>query len=240
MKLLNKIKFLTKIVLFLYVCQSNAATLYFNNIYKGSGTTYSIQPSSVNSISKVIGTNFNFTSADPTNTQFVGNNVNGILSYVNSSGQKTSITGTISRQDKSGNTTLSVVFVSTDPTFSTSLGEAYVLVIPGKEASYTNNTSVSTSSDSPLSALNDSLTTQTNNPIITIDSPTIVENAGYALFTISLSNAANANISFIPTLSEATAKLNLDYTSSFQYYNTSTTTWSNIISNVTIAQGIKT
>lgn len=146
---LFKRKFIIFIGLFLSTCQLNAATLYFNKVYKASGTGYTINTQSLASISGISGTSFSFTSATPSATTFnSGNNENGVLSYINSSGQKISIYGTISRQDKSGSTTLGVNFITTDSNYVVSgTAEAYVLVVPGKEASYANGNTVTTSSD---------------------------------------------------------------------------------------------
>ena len=237
---LSKRKCIVFLGLFLFTCQLNAATLYFNKVYKASGVNYTINTQSLTSISGISGTSFNFTSAIPTATTFnSGNNENGILSYINSSGQKISIYGTISRQDKSGSTTLGVNFITTDSNYVVSgTAEAYVLVVPGKEASYANGNTVTTSSDPIDSVLNAVLTTQSSSPIITVNSPTAVENSGYLTFTISLSNAANGAISFTPTLANVTATLNSDYTNAIQYYNTSNSTWTTISTSVTIAQNV--
>ena len=91
----------------------NAAKLYFNDIYKATGSSYTIQPSSLDNISAVVGSGFKFTSANPADVSFSGNNIAGILSYTNSSNQQVSLYGVISRQNKSGNTTNAVNFMPT-------------------------------------------------------------------------------------------------------------------------------
>jgi hypothetical protein len=215
--------------------RASAAKLYFNDIYKAAGNTYSIQPSSLNNISFIAGTGFKFTSANPADVSFSGNNIAGILSYTNSSNQLVSIYGVISRQDKSGSTTLSVNFMPTDNTYTTVTGEGYILVIPTKESSYSNGANVSTSSDPIASVLNDVLATQNTSVIISVNDVTVYNTDSYAVFTISLSKAANANTTFTPNLTPVSATLSTDYTNSMQYYNGST--WVNISSTVTIAQG---
>ena len=187
--------------------QLNAATLYFNKVWKASGTAYTVNTQSLTSVSSVSGTTFSFTSADPTWTDFhSGNNENGILKYVNSSGQLVSIYGTISRQDKTGSTTLGVNFITTDSNYVTSASsEAYVLVVPGKEGSYSTGIDVSTSSDPIDTVLNALLTAQAALPIMTIDSPSVLENAGYMTFTVSLSRVANNDVFFNPNLISGSA-----------------------------------
>ncbi|RVT77313.1 hypothetical protein EOD40_05735, partial [Flavobacterium sufflavum] len=238
----KKIKYLIFLSLFFgfsSVSQLNAATLYFNTVYKASGTNYNTNTQSLTSVSLVSGSSFNFTSAIPSATTFnSGNNENGILSYVDSSGQLISIYGIISRQNKSGNTTLGVNFITTNSSYTvSSSSEAYVLVVPGQESAYTVGTNVSTSSDPIDPVLNAILATQGSSPIMTINNPSVLENAGYITFTISLSNTANASISFTPSLSDVSALLNSDYTNSLQYYNISNSTWTNVSSTVTIPQG---
>ena len=229
------IRLLFILISFFAVSTANAAKLYFNDVYKATGNTYSIQPSSLNSISFVNGTGFKFTSANPADVSFSGNNIAGILTYTDASNQVISIYGVISRQDKSGNTTLSVNFMPTDNTYTTVTGEGYILVVPSKEASYSNGVNVSTSSDPIASVLNDLLTTQNNAPIISVNDVTVSNTDSYAVFTVTLSKAASASISFSPALTNGSATLNTDYTSSMQYYNGSI--WVNISSTVSIAQG---
>ena len=184
--------------LFLFANNLNAAVLYFNKVYKASGSGYTVNTQSLSSITGISGTSFKFTSAIPTATTFnSGNNENGILSYVNNSGQQVSIYGTISRQNKASGNTLAVNFITTDSNYVTGVSaEAYILVVPGKESSFANNDTVGTSSDPIGSVLNGILATQSSSPIITITNPTVVENSGYATFTISLTNTASASISY--------------------------------------------
>jgi gliding motility-associated-like protein len=221
---------LTFILISFFVTTSgNSARIYFNDIFKGTGLSYAEQTNSISSIQSITGTGFTFTSTDPADVTFrlTGNNVAGTLSYVNASGVKQSIVGQVSRQDKNGNTTIGLYFYTTT-------NEAYLLVIPGV-TSYSSNTDVSTSSDPILAVMNDVLTAQNSQPKIIVNDVTVSNADSYAVFTISLSSAANANISFTPTLTAVTATLNSDYTSSMQYYNGSS--WVNISSTVSITQG---
>ena len=73
---------------------SNAATIYFNNLYQASGNTYTITTQSYTSISLITGSGFSFTSNNPADPNFgSGNNVNGLLSYINASGTLVQIYG---------------------------------------------------------------------------------------------------------------------------------------------------
>jgi gliding motility-associated-like protein len=215
--------------------RANAAKLYFNDIYKATGNSYTVEENTFTSISFVTGSGFKFTSANPVDVSFSGNNVAGILSYTNSSNQQVSIYGIISRQNKSGSTTMAVNFIPTNNTYTTPTGEGYILVIPTKESSFSNGNNVGTSSDPIASVLNDVLATQNTSVIISLNDVTVYNTDPYAVFTISLSKAANAITTFTPNLTPVTATLSTDYTNSMQYYNGSS--WVSISSTVSIAQG---
>ncbi len=222
-------------ILFFPSEKTNAAKLYFNDIYKAAGSSYSIQPSSLDNISFIAGSGFKFTSANPADVSFSGNNIAGILSYNNSSNQQVSIYGVVSRQNKANGNTMAVNFMPTDNSYTTVTGEGYILVIPTKESSFSNGNNVGTSSDPIAGVLNDVLATQTSSPIISVNDVTVYNTESYAVFTISLSRAANASTTFTPSLSPVTATLNTDYTNSMQYFNGSS--WVSISSTVSIAQG---
>ncbi|TBH75281.1 hypothetical protein EWU20_01525 [Aquirufa antheringensis] len=222
--------------LILFSGNAHAAKLYFNDIYKATGSSYSIQPSSLDGISFISGSGFKFTSANPADVSFSGNNIAGILSYTNSSNQQVSIYGVISRQNKANGNTMAVNFMPTDNTYTTVTGEGYILVIPSKEGSFQNGINVATSSDPIAAVLNDVLTTQNSSPIISINDVTVNNTDSYAVFAITLSRTATGITTFTPSLSPATATLNTDYTNSLQYYNGSA--WVNISSTVSIAQGV--
>lgn len=210
---------------------AKGARIFFNDIYKGTGSNYAEQTNSISNIQFITGSGFTFTSSDPADVTFrlTGNNVAGTLSYLDAFGVKQSIIGQVSRQDKaSGNNTKGFYFF-------TNTNEAYLLVIPGI-TTYSAGTDVSTSSDNQfLNAMNTVLSNQNSQPKISVSDVTVNNTDSYAVFTVSLSSAANANSTFTPTLTANTATLNTDYTSSMQYYNGSS--WVNITSTVTIAQG---
>ena len=218
-----------------FFSKGTAATIYFNQVYKATGTTYNVNTQSITGLQLVSGYSFKVVSAVPTATTFnSGNNENVVLYYVNSSGVQISIYGTISRQDKSGNTTIGLNFLVSNSTYTTYTGEAYLLVIPGKESNYSNGGSASTSSDPIDAVLNSLVSYQATQPVInsSVSSVTVLENAGYAVFTFSLSNAPTSNYSFTPYLTGVTAVSGTDYTNSIQYYNG--TTWQTVTGSLTI------
>lgn len=141
---------------------SNAATIYFNNLYQASGNTYTITTQSYTSISLITGSGFSFTSNNPADPNFgSGNNVNGLLSYINASGTLVQIYGTVSRQDASGSTTKAVNFIpATNNTYTTYTGNAYIIVAQGQESNYTAGATVNTSSSPVSSDLNSMLSAQ--------------------------------------------------------------------------------
>lgn len=157
---LKSILFLVCVLLGVH--NSNAATIYFNNLYKASGTTYSITTQTYSSIALIAGSGFSFTSNNPSDPNFgSGNNVNGLLSYINTSGALVQLYGTISRQDASGSTTKAVNFIpATNNTYTTYTGDAYIIVAQGQESNYTAGATVTTSSSPVSSDLNSMLSAQ--------------------------------------------------------------------------------
>ena len=226
-----KLKTFLFILSILLVTSANAASIYFNELFKGTGTTYTANTSTITNITTINGSGFKFTSLNPADTIFklTGNNVSGVLTYINASGVLQTISGQISRQDKgTGGGTNGLYFF-------TSTGESFLLVIPGY-TSYSANKDVKTSSDPILKVINDVLTTQNSSPKILIDNVNVKGTDGYAVFTVSLTSALGNSITFTPSLTAVTATLNTDYTSSMQY-NTGSS-WSNITSSVSILAGV--
>jgi gliding motility-associated-like protein len=227
----HKRKIVLGAMFILLTMSTQAATIYFNTIYKATGTSYTINTQSLTNIQLVSGSGFRFTSIIPSATSFTnGNNEAGTLEYINAAGVPVSITGSISRQNKSGNTTLAVNFITSTG------GEAYVLVVPTKEGSFSAGGNVTTSSDPIDTVLNALLASQASLPTISVSSPSITEGTDlYAEFTVTLSQAANAGTTFTPVLNAGTATLTTDYTASFEYYNGSS--WVSLPGAYTIAQG---
>ncbi len=217
--------------LMLFTLSAKGATIYFNTIYKATGTSYTINTQSLTNIQLVTGSGFRFTSIDPSATSFTnGNNEAGTLEYINSVGERVSIIGSISRQSKSGNTTLAVNFITSTG------GQAYVLVVPTREGSFSVGGNVTTSSDPIDTVLNAILASQASLPILSVSSPSVTEGTDlYAEFMVSLSRAANAGTTFTPTLSAGTATLTADYTNNLEYFDGSA--WVSLPGAYTIPQG---
>lgn len=221
--------------LLVFSASSKAATIYFNDIFQGTGSSYTTSTSSINSIIYMTGVGFRFTSTNPGDVTFIanGNDVSGTLEYTNSSGVTISLTGVISRQDKVGNTTKGLYFV-----VSPTPNNAYLLVIPGY--SYTAGVNVSTSSDPIESAMNEVLTAQqTGAPIIAVSSQSVYEDAGYASFTVTLNKNAASTVTYTPTLVAVTATTPADFTNTMES-STNNSTWTNVSSSVSMAVGANT
>lgn len=179
-----------KLYLFLFllafgITSLQAASVTFKVIYKGTGTAYDLQTNSVPVTTAVIGSNFKFTSANPADVQFSGNNVAGQLSYITSNGA-VYINGVISRRIVSSGSNV-VAFYFAETTLlggSTVTGQAWVLPMP--PTTYTNET-VGTNSAGFLTDLNSFLTTQSSN-----DAPIITSNGGGTTAAISINEGTTA------------------------------------------------
>ena len=150
------------ICVILSVHNSQAATLYFNNLYQASGNTYSVTSQSYTNVSLITGSGSSFTSNNPADPNLgSGHSVNGLLSYVNSSGVLVQLYGTISSRDASGQTIHSVNFIpSTNNTYATYTGDAYIIVAQGQEAQYTAGATITTSYAPVATDLNSMLAAQ--------------------------------------------------------------------------------
>jgi hypothetical protein len=171
------------ILVFIFISQhSEACNITYQKGYLASGNSYQIETNSV-SVTTPLNTNaIKFTSADPADIQFSGNNVAGVLSY-SVGGVHYDINGIISRPDKNGNAHIAYYFVETTTLGgATETGVAYFLIVPGNEASFTDNTSYSTSSDPVDGGMNVILTEQTTNNT----APTITSDGGGETSTLSV------------------------------------------------------
>ena len=178
--------------------ESNAADVYFNDVYSVSSPSSPFAANSGPSFtlgSKISGRNFKFTNNSSNSFTASGNDVAGTFSYYNNSGVLVSINGTISRQDKSGSTTQSVYFWSLNGSL------AYFFVIPGKEALYSNGSVFNTSSD-PMGAALDGVVNVTPQIIVSATSLSpFVSCVGSVsdnqTFTVSGTNLP-ANLTIVP------------------------------------------
>lgn len=161
-------KSLILVLTFLIPASSQAAEVFFNDVYKGLGGPYAEQSSSISisSASKVLGTRFSFISLNPLDVRYSGNNVPGFLVYVNTAGDTIRIRGSVSRPEKSGSTFRAVYFYTSDDN-NVALGEAYLLVFPGFESVFAAGGAIGTSSDPANNALNALLDSQVV-PVISV------------------------------------------------------------------------
>jgi hypothetical protein len=204
-------------ILIFFCIQSvtNAADVYFNDVYSISSPTSPYLANSGPSFtlsSKINGSNFKFTDNSSNSFSASGNDVAGTFSYYNGSGVLVSINGTISRQEKDGSVTQSVYFWSLDGTL------AYILVIPGKESLYTNGSSFSTSSN-PMGAALDVVVNVTPQIIISATSLSpfvscVGSVSDYQTFTVSGTNLP-ADLTIVPPNGFEVSKFsNSSYTTS--------------------------
>ena len=212
------------------------ATIYFNKVYLGTGAAYAINTNSIAITNVTVGASFRFSSENAADVSFSGNNVAGHLSWVVGA-TTTTKSGVISRRKKAGSNNLAFYFTECgltagliDQTLPT--GTAFLLIEPPDEANsaVTANQSVGTDSSPVLADLNEFLSTQLTLPVATFANASLGnivfgEAAGFAVFTLNLSNAASGTWSFTPTLTGGTAIIGTDTGASFEYSINNGGTW---------------
>jgi hypothetical protein len=171
------------------------ATITFTKAYQGMNSSYTAIGSSYatetniiyigNPISSIA---FAFQSANPADVEFSGNNVAGQLTYF-SLGIKYVVNGVISRPDRDGSKVEALYFSETTVLGGRiNTGRAFLLVMPGNESTYTNNSAINTDSSPISTAMNNVLSSQsTNSP------PVITSNGGGE--TASINFSENTSIS---------------------------------------------
>ncbi len=186
----------------LIVKDLSAATFKFNKLYIGAGTTYVDQSQQITNIATVTGTGFQFYQDG---AQFSGNNINGTLSYLDNNSNTVTIYGKMTRLDQiNGNTHSFYVVKYTDATFSTLSGEAYLLIVPGKESQYSSGSNVSTSSNFSAADLN----------AVVNNMPTITTGGTLNEFTVTPCITTPAQ-SFTVTASSLTANISVNAPTGF-------------------------
>lgn len=170
-----------------------AASVTFLKIYKGTGSSYDLQTSSIAITTPTAGTAFKFTSANPAAVSFSGNNIAGQLSYVNN-GNLVLINGVITRKESnSGNK--GFYFVETTVLGgATPTGYAWFLLVAGQTV--TENSNVGTNSAPPADELNNYLSSQSSN-----NAPIISSNGGGATASVNV----NENSTTVTTVSATDA-----------------------------------
>lgn len=163
------------------------ATITFTTVYADNdATSYTTSTNAIAIGASGIGaSSFSFTSADPSQTTFSGNDIAGQLSYT-LAGANYVINGVISRRATTTGVVDGFYFVETTVLGgNTSTGNAYLMVIPGREAavvaSKNNKNEVGTDSAGVDTALNSFITTQSTNA-----EPVITSNGGGATASISI------------------------------------------------------
>ncbi|MBD1194203.1 hypothetical protein, partial [Vulcanococcus sp. Clear-D1] len=147
---------------YLSLWTKDLATVYFAEAFKSASNTQQEQSSNIslettNSLTSATG--LSFTSQNPTDTQYTGNEVPGTLSYT-IAGTTTTVQGIVSRQAKTGSQTDAFYFFDngnfiTNP--STEQGYAYLLVASRSQQTFSAGQTVGTSSDPVYDDLNDYL-----------------------------------------------------------------------------------
>ncbi|MDO8776032.1 MAG: Ig-like domain-containing protein, partial [Burkholderiaceae bacterium] len=207
------------------------AIAYFNVVYKGTGSSYTPNSSSIAITTRIDGRGFVYTQGAATTGDFIetSSNVLGTLSYIDeATGATVSISGNLTRKVSTGNTVEGFYFHDGN-------GSAYLMMVPAKETTVYAGGSVSTNSSPFIDDLNALVTLQATQPVISVSSPSESEGHGSVEFTVSLSHAANADISFAPELHNGTAKVaDGDYAAGLEYWDGSA--WAAVIGSVTIAK----
>ena len=186
---------ITKFLFFLMLFFSHkgfSAEVFFSQVYKGQGTSYVEESSSITILNstKVNGSNVSFISYDPNALTFNGNNVVGYLKYTDANGNIVRILVNATRPVKQGATkqglymavmrvngsgqpisaSNAVIDPIASPNSISYTGEAYVFVVPGQESYFSTSASanpvdpIQTSSDQVDTFLNDLL----SQPIVTL------------------------------------------------------------------------
>ena len=209
------------------------AIAYFNVVYLGTGSSYTPNSSSIAITTPIDGRGFVYTQGAATTGDFIeiSSNVLGTLSYIDeATGATVSISGNLTRKVSTGNTVEGFYFHDGN-------GSAYLMMVPAKETTVYAGGSVSTNSSPFIDDLNALVTLQATQPVISVSSPSESEGHGFVEFTVSLSHAANAGISFTPELHNGTAKVaDGDYAAGLQYWNSTTSAWTALSGAVTIAK----
>ena len=220
------------------VLPAQAARVYFNKIYKGTGTAYAANSNDIDITSPLSGTSFAFTSENPNDALFseVGNNTAGYITYL-SGGTTVSVRGGISRRRKSGQNNQAFYFYGKDVN-GLADGTAYLLMEPDDELTFPGNQNINTDGSGYLADLNAFLATQAALPVITVGSVTVSESSAYAVFAVTLSNADTVDNTFTPVLASGTATVGTDTGSSLERFDGSS--WVAVSSTVTIASDATT
>jgi hypothetical protein len=220
-------------------------SVVFNKVVSSTSAT----TNTVNNVQNVSGTNFKFTSRNATFALSKTNNdVNGTLTYYNSSNVLVSVAGTIKGKT---NGTTSLYFENTAET------SFYLLVVPGNEsnADFVTDADPNFNNSGPYDALNTLFKTQSaasssssnsKSVVVSLDNPAGVteSNTAYIVYTLSFSGSRSASsqtVSFSPSITAVSATSGSDYTNSIEYSTTSSTSgFTSVSSSVSVAYNVNT
>ena len=216
---------------FVYTSTQSQEYIVFNQVrYTASKTN-----SQLDNISNISGSGFKFTSQNSTFAlSKTSNNINGTLTYLNSSGTKVSYTGSIEGKFTDNGITIGLYFIS---------GTSYfILVVPGYEnhADLQDNDDPNFNSSGPDTQVENLKSTQqaVNNVVATMSDGNATESATttYVTFTLTFTQnrSTNNTITFTPTLTSGTATSGTDFSSSMSY-STDNVNWTNITTNASVA-----
>lgn len=216
-----------------FACTQTYAQEYI--VFNAVRFTSSKTNNQLDNIQNISGSGFKFTSQNSTFAlSKTSNNVNGTLTYINSSGTKISYSGSIEGKFTSGNSTIGLYFISGTNYF--------ILVVPGFEShgDLDNNDDPNFNSSGPDSEVESLKTTQqaSNNVVVTMGDASATESSSttYATFTLSFTQnrSLNNTITFTPTLTNGTATSGDDFSTSMSY-STDNSNWTAITTTVSVA-----
>lgn len=227
----------SSIFLFLcFACNQTYAQEYI--VFNAVRYTSSKTNNQLNNIQNISGSGFKFTSQNSTFAlSKTSNNINGTLTYINSSGTKISYSGSIEGKfisNGQGSPTIGLYFISGTNYF--------ILVVPGYESDgdLDDNDDPSFNSSGIETAVDALKTTQqaSNNVVVTMGDASATESSSttYATFTLSFTQnrSLNNTITFTPTLTNGTATSGDDFSTSMSY-STDNSNWTAITTTVSVA-----
>jgi hypothetical protein len=196
-------------------------TVYFNKVYKSTGTGYSTSTNSITVGAKITGSNFKFVGASSStlNGQFNGNDIAGTFSYFDASGNLVQIgNGTISRLGGGNGKTWYFYLVIP------STGYAYLLVAPQYDSSVSDaGGSFNTNSSGVQTDLNAFLSSQS----------VVTTSASISPFTTCLNTTSSAQ-SFTVSGSNLSADITVKAPTNYQV---STSSGSGYVDSLTLSKG---
>ncbi|MFM6976868.1 MAG: hypothetical protein ACKOW2_08505, partial [Sphingobacteriaceae bacterium] len=197
--LLLRYAFLLFAFLFTSTSSLFAVEANFTKAFKGEGTAYVVESSSITINAPFSASNYKFTSLNAADALFSGNNVEGYLSYLSGSTTVT-LRGIISR--KVGTSSPEAFYIAIVDNLGVATGEAYLLIVPGSESLFPGTSIVNQQVNSaPIDAALNSIL-PSGGPVITgpgnatgATSQTSVPENSTAIFTFTADKAVTWSLS---------------------------------------------